>query len=98
MNLDAKVMDQSLPTKLLEYQAIGKPVVCISNGETQKYIIENQSGLATTTSKPEELAHLIMQLLNYKDLSRRLGDNGFNNICGLVNSLKLITSLPNALI
>ena len=80
MNLDAKVMDQGLPTKLLEYQAIGKPIVCISNGEAGKYIIETQSGLVATTSKPEELAELIMQLVNDKDLAKRLGDNGFNNI------------------
>jgi glycosyltransferase involved in cell wall biosynthesis len=80
MNLDAKVMDQGLPTKLLEYQALGKPIVCISNGEAGKYIIETQSGLVATTSKPEELAELIMQLVKDKDLAKRLGDNGFSNI------------------
>ena len=33
-----------------------------------------------TTRQPEELAQLIMQLLNDKDLAKRLGNNGFNNI------------------
>ena len=28
----------------------------------------------------EELAELIMKLVNYKDLAKRLGNNGFNNI------------------
>jgi glycosyltransferase involved in cell wall biosynthesis len=80
MNLDARVLDQGLPTKLLEYQALGKPIVCISDGEAGKYIIETQSGLVATTRQPQELAHLIMQLVNDKDLAKRLGNNGFNNI------------------
>jgi colanic acid biosynthesis glycosyl transferase WcaI len=80
MNLDSSVADQGLPTKLLEYQALGKPIVCISNGETGRYIIKTQTGLVATTRQPEELAQLIMQLLNDKDLAKRLGNNGFNNI------------------
>jgi len=80
MNLQAKVMDQGLPTKLLEYQALGKPIVCISNGEAGRYILKTQSGLVATTNQPEELAQLIMQLVNNCDLANKLGDNGFNNI------------------
>ncbi len=80
MTLSATVMDQGLPTKLLEYQALGKPIVCISNGEAGKYIEKTQSGLVATTRQPEELAQLIMQLVNDEDLAKRLGNNGFNNI------------------
>jgi glycosyltransferase involved in cell wall biosynthesis len=80
MNLDARVMDQGLPTKLLEYQALGKPIVCISNGEAGKYIRKTQSGLVTATRQPEELARLIMHLVNDENLAKTLGDNGFNNI------------------
>jgi phosphatidylinositol alpha-1,6-mannosyltransferase len=80
MNLDARVMDQGLPTKLLEYQALGKPIVCISDGEAGKYIQKTQSGLVTVTRQPEELAHLIMNLVNDENLAKTLGNNGFNNI------------------
>jgi glycosyltransferase involved in cell wall biosynthesis len=80
VNLDSKIVDQGLPTKLLEYQALGKPIVCISNGEAGRYIKETQSGLVATTRQPEELAQLIMQLVNDNDLAKRLGDNGFNNV------------------
>jgi glycosyltransferase involved in cell wall biosynthesis len=58
MNLDARVADQGLPTKLLEYQAIGKPIDCISNGEAARYINKTQSGLLTSRRQPEELALL----------------------------------------
>jgi glycosyltransferase involved in cell wall biosynthesis len=33
-----------------------------------------------TTRQPEELAQLIMQLVNDNNLAKRLGDNGFNNV------------------
>lgn len=80
VNLDSRVADQGLPTKLLEYQALGKPIVCISNDEAGRYIKETQSGLVATTRQPEELAQLIMQLVNDNNLAKRLGDNGFNNV------------------
>jgi L-malate glycosyltransferase len=76
----SQVIDQGLPTKLLEYQAIGKPIICISNGEAGKYITKTQSGLATTSRQPEELARLIMRLVNDEELTKRLGANGFNNV------------------
>jgi colanic acid biosynthesis glycosyl transferase WcaI len=74
------VIDQGLPTKVLEYQALGKPIVCISTGEAGRYIIKTQSGLVDTTRQPEELARLIMKLVNDEDLAKRLGSNGLNNI------------------
>jgi hypothetical protein len=33
-----------------------------------------------TTRQPQELAELIMQLVNDQDLAKNLGNNGFNNI------------------
>jgi glycosyltransferase involved in cell wall biosynthesis len=80
MSLSATIMDQGLPTKLSEYQALGKPIVCISDGEAGKYIEKTQSGLVTATRQPEELAELIMQLVNDENLANTLGNNGFNNI------------------
>ena len=74
------VIDQGLPTKVLEYQALGKPIVCISNGESSKYILKTQSGLVSSTRQPEELARLIKQLVNDDSLSKMLGNNGCANI------------------
>jgi len=38
-----KGFDLGLPTKILEYQAIGKPIVCVSNEEPGKYIERTKS-------------------------------------------------------
>lgn len=72
--------DQGLPTKVLEYQALGRPIVCISDGEAGAYIARTQSGLVSKTRTPEELARLIMNLVNDESLAKKLGSNGFQHI------------------
>ena len=74
------IVDQGLPTKTLEYQAMGKPIVCISNGEAGKYIKETHSGLVTGSRDPKELAGLILNLVNDDNLARTMGNNGYNYI------------------
>jgi glycosyltransferase involved in cell wall biosynthesis len=74
------IVDQGLPTKTLEYQAMGKPIICISNGEAGRYINETQSGLVTRDRDPNKVADLIMNLVNDEDLARTLGSNGCNYI------------------
>ncbi|WP_415280923.1 glycosyltransferase family 4 protein [Candidatus Nitrososphaera sp. FF02] len=72
--------DKGLPTKILEYQSLGKPIVCISEGEPARYIQETESGLTTDSRRPEECAQLILRLIDNEVLANRLGDNGLNYI------------------
>ena len=74
------IIDQGLPTKILEYQALGKPIVCISTGESAQYILRTHSGLVATSRRPEELSRLIMQLVKDDELAKGLGINGSNYI------------------
>jgi colanic acid biosynthesis glycosyl transferase WcaI len=78
--------DRGLPTKTLEYQALGKPIVCISNGEAGRYIESTKSGLVTTERNDEKVAALIRRLLYDEELSVRLGRNGLQYV---KNNLKL---------
>ena len=78
--------DKGLPTKTLEYQALGKPIICVSNGEAARYISETKSGLVTSKRDPEEFARLILQLAKDETLAKTLGKNGLDNI---VNNLTL---------
>jgi colanic acid biosynthesis glycosyl transferase WcaI len=76
----SKSMDEGLPTKILEYQALGKPIVCISEGEAGRYVMRSQCGLASNIRTPEELARLIMILVNDDDLAKKLGRNGIDYV------------------
>ena len=72
--------DKGLPTKLLEYQALGKPIVCISNGEASDFVCRTRSGLVCKSKDPQKIAELIMKLVVDRDLAKELGDNGYNFI------------------
>ena len=72
--------DKGLPTKLLEYQALGKPIICISNGEASDFVLRTRSGLVCKSRDPQEIAEMIMKLAIDKDLANELGTNGFNFI------------------
>jgi len=76
----AGLAHSGLPTKILEYQALGKPIVCISNGEAGRYILGTKSGLVSTSKNSDDFAKLIIQLLNDEKLSYQLGQNGFDHI------------------
>jgi glycosyltransferase involved in cell wall biosynthesis len=78
--------DKGLPTKTLEYQALGKPIICVSNGEAARYIRETRSGLVTSKRDPEEFSNLVLRLVRDESLAINLGKNGFENI---VNNLTL---------
>ncbi len=72
--------DKGLPTKLLEYQALGKPIICISNGEASHFVLRTRSGLVSKSKDAHEIADLIMKLAVDKDLANELGMNGYNFI------------------
>ena len=48
----------------LEYQALGKPIICVSNGEVARYISETKSGLVI----PREI---LKNLQAYVTISKR---------------------------
>ncbi len=78
--INIKGFDQGLPTKILEYQAIGKPIVCVSSNEPGKYIERTKSGLVTSSRNPEELAKLILILVKNQKLAEEYGNNGYNYV------------------
>ena len=71
--------DFGLPTKILEFQALRKPIICFSVGEPARYIRETNSGLICDAN-PSDLANKIKQLLDDPSLTTQLGNNGYTFI------------------
>ena len=65
-----------ISTKLFEYQAVGKPIICCSSGTPGKYIEETKSGIVVKPRDHEELAKVILYLKNNAEVCRKLGENG----------------------
>jgi len=65
-----------LSTKLYEYQAVGKPIICCSNGIPETYIGETKSGVVVEPGDYKSLAGSIIYLRGNRDVANQLGENG----------------------
>ncbi len=67
---DIPLFDGAIPTKLLEYLACGKPVICGIRGEAERIVRSSKAGVAFEPNDDHRLAELIGALL--ADDARRL--------------------------
>ena len=65
-----------ISSKLYEYQAMGKPIICCAEGQPANYIKRVRSGIVTKPGDYIQLAKVILLLKENPDLARKLGKNG----------------------
>ena len=71
-----KAHEAGLPTKLLEYMAVGKPIVCSSEGEAARIVREAKCGLVVSPRNPIDAVEAIRSLKGDKALREEMGRNG----------------------
>jgi len=74
---DSPSVQMGVSSKLYEYQAAGKPIVCCSFGEPARYVQDTKSGLVVSPGDDRGLAEAILELCRDEDRRRELGSNGF---------------------
>ena len=67
---------RGMSSKLYEYQALCKPIVCCSQGIPRQYIEDTASGLTVDPGDYKKLANTIITLKENKALSEKMGQNG----------------------
>jgi len=65
-----------ISSKLYEYQAVGKPIICCAVGQPAMYVRETNSGIVVKPGDYEQLAEAILTLYENPVLARELGENG----------------------
>jgi glycosyltransferase involved in cell wall biosynthesis len=65
-----------IPSKLYEYQALGKPIICCAQGEPAKYISHSSSGIVVEPENSERLAEAVSYLIDNPGKGREMGING----------------------
>jgi glycosyltransferase involved in cell wall biosynthesis len=73
---DFKTPYRGMSSKLYEYQAVGKPIICCSNGLPGVYVEETKSGLAICPGDYEALARAVIELKTNHLLGEIMGKNG----------------------
>ena len=65
-----------ISSKLYEYQAVGKPIICCAEGQPAEYIEQTESGIVVKPREHEALAKAILCLRENRDVAHKLGENG----------------------
>jgi len=67
---------EGISNSILEYMALGKPVVATDGGGTSEIVREGETGLLMKPGQPAELAQRIETLLDDKELRNKMGIAG----------------------
>ncbi len=73
---DFKTPYRGMSSKLYEYQAVAKPIICCSKGLPRVYVEETNSGLVVYPGDYEALAKAVIELKENPRLARMMGENG----------------------
>jgi glycosyltransferase involved in cell wall biosynthesis len=73
-------LNTSLPTKILESQAIGRPIICCSSGAIGNYVEMTKSGICVDEGNLDGFIDAILKLESDEQLCQELGQNGRNSI------------------
>ncbi|MGD0804215.1 MAG: glycosyltransferase family 4 protein [Candidatus Bathyarchaeia archaeon] len=73
---DFKYVETGISTKLFEYQAAQKAIICCSRGMHKEYILSTKSGIAVDPGDYKSLANAILFLKEHENLSEEYGLNG----------------------
>ena len=69
-----------ISSKLYEYQAVGKPIICCAEGEPARYVEETRSGIVVKPGDHEALAKAVLHLRENRDVAEELGASGRRNV------------------
>jgi len=65
-----------ISSKLYEYQAVGKPIICCAEGQPAKYVKETKSGMVVKPEDYEALAKVVLYLKENWGVTEKLGASG----------------------
>lgn len=71
---------EGISNSILEYMALGKPVIATSGGGTDEIVDDQKTGLLVSTSNPDELAEKIELLIDNPKLRFDMGKSGKERI------------------
>ncbi len=73
---DFKTPYRGMSSKLYEYQAVGKPIICCSRGVPSIYVKDTHSGLVVDPGDSEALSKAVLDLKQNSNAAFTMGENG----------------------
>ena len=71
-----KYWNEGISNSILEYMALGKPVIATDSGGTKEIVVNNKTGFIIQPENVDELFSKIDYLLDHTDIAQEMGENG----------------------
>jgi len=83
---------EGISNSLMEFMALGKPVIATDGGGTSELVVHGESGYLVPAVSPDEMADKIEYLLNCSDCIQKMGKSGIDRIKHEFSLNKMIES------
>ncbi len=87
----------ALPSKILEYMALQKPIILSVKGEAEKFLKDADAGISIEPEDSEKLSEAILKLYRNPELCRLFGKNGYRYIKNFYSHQNQFTSCKELL-
>lgn len=74
---DSSVHGEGISNSIIEYMALGKPVIATHGGGTNEVVLENKNGFLIPPKDSKEFIEKLQKLIDDKDLRSQFGSKGF---------------------
>jgi len=95
---DIPLFDGAIPTKLIDYMACGKPVLCGIRGEAQRIVDEAGAGITFEPDGDEQLGKLVVDLLNDGKRAASMGTGGLTHVQSRFSLAKMCQQMEAVLL
>lgn len=83
---------EGMPNSIMEYMALGKPVIATVGGGTKELVINGETGFLVQAKSPDEVAYKIEYLLNNPEIAEEMGAEGKERITTEFNTEKMTSA------
>lgn len=77
---NSDVHGEGISNSIMEYMAIGKPVIASEGGGTNEIVVDNETGFLIKPKQPQLLEEKIIHIMNNPEEARSMGLNGQKRI------------------
>ena len=92
LSTNIKIHREGISNSIMEYMALGKPVVATNSGGTNELVLDSVTGFLVKSEDSKTLSEKIEQLLNDNELSAKMGEAGKERIKTEFNLEKMSNS------
>lgn len=88
----------TIPAKVLAYMSMGKPLLCVAQGETANLIKKSGSGININEEDENKLSEAILKIYKDKELAAKMGVNGRKYATEYFDKEKVLSKIERRLI